>query len=57
MPYAFEGIAMGDLRQIVFVGIDTYLLRNEIFTISLEGFTVVIRFLVYAKARKRSDQL
>ena len=56
MPCAFKGIAMGDSRQIVFVGIDTYLPRDQVFTISLEGINVVIRFLVHTKAKKGSDK-
>ena len=44
------------LRRETIVSIDTYLLGNQVFTISLEGITVVIRFLVYTKAKKRSDQ-
>ena len=44
------------LRRETIVSIDTYLLGNRVFTISLESITVVIRFLVYTKAKKRSDQ-
>ena len=44
------------LRRETIVSIDTYLLGNQVFTISLEAITVVIRFLVYTKAKKRSDQ-
>ena len=44
------------LRRETIVSIDTYLLGNQVFTISLEGITVAIRFLVYTKAKKRSDQ-
>ena len=47
---------MGDSRQIVFAGIDTYLPRDQVFTISLEGINVVIRFLVHTKAKKGSDK-